>query len=340
MTPSIDPIVCGIVSPICEKAHILLSCLLTEIGVQKLMNDNGMKRLLVIGASGLLGSKIMAQAAHGYDAVGTCNPEVDGREFWRLEALDIGSKEEVDRLFVDVNPEVVILTAAMTNVDGCESNPTLANRINASGPSLVARACRASGSRLVHVSTDYVFDGAKNRRYNETDVPRPISEYGRSKLAGEKAVLSTLPEAAVARPAVIYGWNPIEPKANFVTWVLKKLRNGDKATLFEDQVISPTFADDLAKTLLELAETDASGIWHVSGPDCLDRPSCGRLIAEVFGLDESLVVPVSSDTVKLPAKRPKNSCLDVSKAEKLLKRDMIPFKTGLEAMKEQEVNKR
>ena len=304
------------------------------------MNGKDRKKLLVIGASGLLGSKVAVRAGNEYDVIGTCNPEVDGKEFWRLEALDIGSKEEVDRLFADVEPDVVILTAAMTNVDGCETNSTLANRINASAPSLVARACRTAGSRLVHVSTDYVFDGMKERKYTEADVPRPISEYGRSKLAGECAVLDTLPAAVVARPAVIYGWSPIESKDNFVTWVLKKLRRGEKATLFEDQVISPTFADDLAKTLIELSETDASGVWHVSGPDCLDRPACGRMIANTFGLDESLVVPVSSNSVRLPAKRPRNSCLDISRAEKLLNRKMVSFSAGLEMMKEQELRER
>ena len=132
--------------------------------------------------------------------------------------------------------------------------------MNASGPALVARACKANGTRLVHVSTDYVFDGRKDRRYTEKDMPRPISVYGSSKLAGEKAVLSTLPAAAIARTAVLYGWNPIEEKENFVTWFLKKLRAGEKATMFQDQRISPTFADDLATALLGIAESDASGI--------------------------------------------------------------------------------
>jgi len=212
----------------------------------------------------------------------------------------------------------------------------LANRVNATGPELVARACKRHGSRLVHVSTDYVFDGSKDRKYREDDVPRPISVYGASKLAGEKAVMSTLPSAAVARPAVLYGWSPLEAKENFVTWVLKKLRAGERATLFEDQWISPTFADDLARTLLELGERGVSGIWHVSGPDCLDRPTCGRMIARTFGLDEGLIVPVPSASVSLPARRPRQSCLDVSKVEKLLNRKMVSFEEGLRIMREQE----
>ena len=299
-----------------------------------------LKRLLVIGASGLLGSKIVARGKIRFNVVGTCNPECDGRSDWRLEPLDMGSKDEVERLVEKVKPEFVILTAAMTNVDACEKEPLKANRVNATGPELVARSCRNAGARLVHVSTDYVFDGSKSRKYREDDVPRPISVYGMSKLAGERAVLSTLPQSVVARTAVLYGWSPLEDKGNFVTWVLKKLRAGEKATLFQDQWISPTFADDLANALLNLVENNASGIWHVAGPDCLDRPGCGRIIAKTFGLDEKLVLPVPSSSVSLPARRPKNSCLDVSKVEKLLNRKMVSFEDGLKIMREQEASKR
>ena len=298
--------------------------------------DGKLDSLLVIGASGLLGSKIMEQARGRFEVRGAYNPEVDGATLWKLESVDIGSKDDIDRLFDKIRPDTVILTAAMTNVDACEKNPTLANRINAAAPGLVARACKKTSASLVHVSTDYVFDGMKSRRYTETDVQRPISVYGTSKLAGERSVLSTLPEAAVVRPAVLYGWNPIPEKMNFVTWVLKKLRNNEPVKLFEDQIVSPTLADDLASVLIDFAEKQASGVWHASGPDCLDRPSCGRMIAEVFGLDEGLIAPVPSNSVSLPARRPKYSCLDITKTEKFLGRKTVSFKDGLNIMRRQE----
>ncbi len=299
-----------------------------------------MKRLLIVGASGLLGSKLVAQARGRYEFSGTCNVECDGKSDWHLEDMDIGSKDSVEKVFEKVRPSLVVLAAAMTDVDACERDPIKANRVNAVGPGLVARACRKHESRLVHVSTDYVFDGMKPAKYREEDVARPISAYGTTKLAGERAVHSILPGAVVARTAVLYGWNPLEGKMNFVTWVLKKLRAGEKATLFQDQWISPTFADDLAAALLELGERDVSGTYHVAGPDCMDRPGCGRAIAKVFGLNEHLVVPVPSSSVSLPAKRPKNTCLDVSKVEKLLNRKMVSFEQGLIRMKEQESRKR
>ncbi len=298
--------------------------------------DEKMDSLLVIGASGLLGSKVMEQARGRFAVRGAYNPDVDGATLWQLDSVDIGSKDDIDKLFDKTKPDKVILTAAMTNVDACEKNPTLANRINAAAPGLVARACKKASASLLHVSTDYVFDGMKSRKYVETDVQRPISVYGTSKLAGERSVLATLPDAAVVRPAVLYGWNPIPEKMNFVTWVLKKLRNNEPVKLFEDQIVSPTLADDLAGVLLNLAEKQASGVWHASGPDCLDRPSCGRMIAEVFGLDEDLIAPVPSSSVSLPARRPKYSCLDITKTEKFLGRKTVSFKDGLIVMRQQE----
>ncbi|UCE92276.1 MAG: dTDP-4-dehydrorhamnose reductase [Methanobacteriota archaeon] len=295
-----------------------------------------LKKLLVIGASGLLGSKIVRIASEKFAVSGTYNPQVDGEDLWRLEALDLGSKDDVERLFFKVDPNAVILTAAMTNVDACEREPLVANRVNASGPMIVARACREHGARLVHVSTDYVFDGTKSRKYKETDVPRPISVYGSSKLTGEKAVLSTMPDAAVVRTAVLYGWNPIEGKDNFVTWVLKKLRSNEKVTLFDDQHISPTFADDLADALVGILQQGASGLFHVCGPDCINRVDSGMMIADAFGLDKNLIVPVRSEAVRLPARRPAYSCLDSSKAEKLLGRKLISLDAGLARMRELE----
>jgi len=300
----------------------------------------GLKRLLVIGASGLLGGKIIDQAKGKFEVFGSCNPAVDGCSTSGLESLDMCSESDVRRIFQELDPNIVILAAAMTDVDGCEKNPGLAESVNALGPSIVAKASREFGARLVHISTDYVFDGNKRDRYIETDATNPISVYGSSKLHGESAVLTELPAAFVARTAVLYGWNPIKSKSNFVTWVLRKLRNGEKATLFNDQWISPTFADDLAGALIGIAGKSASGIWHVAGPDCLDRPTCGRMIAEVFELDERLIVPVPSSSVPLPAKRPAYSCMNSSRLEKLLNRQMMPFDESLREMRRQELSQR
>lgn len=299
-----------------------------------------MKRLLVIGASGLLGSKIIGQAKGKFEVFGSCNPAVDGCSTSGLEPLDMCSESDVSRIFKELDPDIVILAAAMTDVDGCEKNPGLAESVNALGPSIVAKACMEFGARLVHISTDYVFDGNKRDRYVETDSTNPVSIYGSSKLHGEQVVLAELPTASVARTAILYGWNPIKTKSNFVTWVLRKLRNEEKATLFNDQWISPTFADDLAGALIGIVGKSASGIWHVSGPDCLDRPTCGRMIAEVFELDENLIIPVPSSSVPLPAKRPTYSCLDSSRVEKLLNREMMTFEEGLREMRRQELSER
>jgi len=296
----------------------------------------GLSKLLIIGASGLLGSRLMSQAPARYEVIGCCNPAVDGEDTGIKEHIDIGSRHQVEHLFDRTRPDAVIMAAAMTNVDNCEKYPDIAFSVNAKGPEYVAECCKRTGSKLLHVSTDYVFNGNKVGRYSEDDPPDPISVYASTKLAGERAVSSILPSAIIARPAVLYGWNPVSKKDNFVTWVLKKLRNNEPAKLFKDQYTSPTFADDLARTLLDLIEKDVAGVWNVSGPDCMNRPECGMIIARIFGFDEALVVPVLSDSIPLPAKRPKNTCLDVTKVENLLRRKTVSFEEGILKMKEQE----
>lgn len=302
------------------------------------MEMQGLDRLLVIGGSSLLGSKILdvGQRRYGADRCFSSHNRNNGGG--SADRVDIGSEGEVRRLFEKVRPEVVICAAAMTNVDDCERYPELAKKINSDGPRNVSLSCKKFDSKLIHVSTDYVFDGEKNGRYTEDDDPNPISVYGRSKLDGDSHVLSVLPDAVIARPAVLYGWNNTVRKENFVTWVIGKLRDNQAVPLFEDQYTSPTFADDLARTLLDLSEKEVSGIWNVSGPDCLNRPECGRKIAEVFKLDASLISPVPMASVNLPAKRPRRTCLDVSKVERLLKRKTLSFEDGINAMKEQEAS--
>ena len=295
-----------------------------------------MKKLLVIGASGLLGSKLMLYATGRFDAVGTYNPAVDGMNHPSMYSLDIGSKEEVECIFERIQPEIIILTAAMTNLDACEANPALAHIINAKGPEHVAGCCKRLNAKLLQVSSVYVFDGSKKGRYTEEDVPNPISVYAESKLAGERAISSVLSDFIIARPAVMYGWPPIKGKDNFVTTLIDRLRSNQPAKLFDDQYASPTFSDDFARALLDLSLKDSCGILNVSGPDCISRLTCGNIVAKVFNLDASLIVPVSYKTMPLPAKRPANACLDVSKVENLLKRKMVSFEEGVRIMMQQE----
>jgi len=295
-----------------------------------------MDKLLVIGASGFLGNRIMLYAKGKFKTEGTYNPAFDGAEFAHLHSLDICSKGEVERLLDKIRPDIVMLTAAMSNLDACERNPEIAHKVNVNGPQNVAECCKRIDARLIHISSVYVFDGEKKGRYTEGDAPNPISVYGKTKSASENAVSSILTDFLIARPAVLYGWTSANEKDNFVTTIIKNLRSKRPLKVFDDQRSSPTFSDDLAKALLDLSATDFSGTLNISGPDCLSRAECGSIVAETFGLDGSLLLPVPYASVPLPAKRPRNSCLDVSKAERLLGRRMLPFKDGVRNMRERE----
>lgn len=199
----------------------------------------------------------------------------------------------------------------MTNVDACELDPKATHAANAEGTGNLARAAAAAGARMLYVSTDYVFDGTRGN-YRETDAVHPISEYGRSKLEGERLALQALPDVTIARTSVVYGPH----KNNFVVWLIGELRAGRGVRIVEDQIVSPTLTKDLAEQILALVEADASGIYNTAGGSVLSRLEMAREIARVFGLDPAPITPIRSSDLTWKAQRPLNSSLDVSKIAK------------------------
>ena len=156
---------------------------------------------------------------------------------------------EVQKVLSDFSPELVLLPAAMTHVDNCERSPTLAWEVNAEGAMNVALTCRALGAKLLYVSTDYVFNGLKGTKYYEFETPDPVSVYGQTKLEGERVVLDADKHNLVCRVSVLYGWN--RRKDNFVTWMIKEMREGREVKLFDDQYVSPTYAPHCARAAAE-----------------------------------------------------------------------------------------
>jgi len=289
----------------------------------------------VIGGSGLLGQSLVAQAKARDDVVLSTyqNKPVSTAGIDPVK-LDLKDVDATRKLLNDFRPDTVLLPAAMTNVDACERSPTLAWEINAEGPLNVAQACRGLKARLIYVSTDYVFNGLKGSHYYEFENPDPINIYGQTKLEGERCVLDADKNNLVCRVSVLYGWNP--QKDNFVSWMIRELRQGKPLTLFEDQFVSPTYAPHCAEVLLKLAGTDVHGVLHTSGPDCMNRYEMGLAVAKEFKLDKSLIKPIRTKEANLDARRPERSCLCVDKAESLLQMDMLRFADGIKRMKELE----
>jgi dTDP-4-dehydrorhamnose reductase len=243
--------------------------------------------------------------------------------------VDITEKEQTLKSIVTTAPRVVVHTAAETDVDRCETDQDLAQRINVGGTANIAAACARVGAKLILISTDYVFDGLKGN-YSETDTPNPISYYGLTKLEAEKIVASASSESLTIRSSVLYGWHP--SKLNFATWILKGLHEHQTLKVVNDHINSPTFADNLAEAIRKAIEQDSQGVLHVAGSERITRFDFARRIARQFDLDERFLSPVKMSDLNWIAKRPRDSSLSVGKAEKELGVELFGVDRGLDEM--------
>jgi dTDP-4-dehydrorhamnose reductase len=254
-----------------------------------------MMKILITGAAGQLGRALVQELAHrDWEVVAT-----------DLAEMDITDQDAVWRSFSTHRPELVVNAAAATRVDDLEADPDLALKVNALGPRNLAAACRRLGSKLVHLSTDYVFDGDKAGPYVEWDEPRPQSVYGLSKLLGETLVREQCPDHFILRTAWLYGL----PGPNFITAILARARQGQELKVVQDQRGTPTSALALAPQLLALAETEAFGTYHATCQGEATWYEFARLILERAGLKVK-VRPCTTAEFPRPAPRPANSVLE------------------------------
>jgi len=300
-------------------------------------------KLLVVGGSGLLGFKIAELAVREFETFATYNfrpTKLQGCSFLKLDKTD---RKNTLTLMNKLKPDFVIDTAALHNVDYCETHRDEAWKVNVEGTENMVKACREVGAKMIFASTDYVFDGKKGF-YTEDDAPNPLHYYAKTKLEGERVVKEAGIDYAIARPSVIYGWNPSElaglqsssgKSVNFVVWTINKLKKKEEINIVTDQYSCPTLADNLAEVLLVLSKSAKQGIYHTAGKTCISRFDFAKKIAEAFELDADLIKPVTSDFFEQVAERPKRCCLDVSKAERELGVRFLTVEEGLMKMKEQ-----
>jgi len=299
--------------------------------------DTTLHRILVVGSNGLLGQKMAEHLLRGtvYHII-LCSVEdaavrnLEAAPYWKL---DITSHKEVRELVADTSPDVIINCAAMINVDACETDRDLAWSINVKGVEYLAEAAKKRHATVVHVSSDYVFDG-KNGPYAEDDKPDPLSYYGKSKLASENVLRSSGVSHVIARTMVLYGY-AAGVKANFALWLVQSLRSGQTVRIVDDQIGNPTFVDDLAYGLLRAVELGKTGVYHIAGRDIVSRYEFAVRLARVFGLDESLIIPIKTASLKQPAARPLKSGLITLKAEVELGYKPSSIEHGLEVLKTQ-----
>jgi dTDP-4-dehydrorhamnose reductase len=288
-------------------------------------------KLLITGASGLYGSKLAELALHNQHEVFSVHNQHPAAHGAPIQ-VDISNKSKLTEEFQKVKPDAVVHAASMTDVDKCELNRELAYKINVEGTKNVVDAAKSCSAYLLYISTDYVFDGEKGC-YLETDLPSPISYYGYTKLKAEEYVRNTMDEFCIARPSVIYGATPAAGKINFALWLLNKLKNKEQANVFVDQWNSPTLNSSLAEMTLEVLEKRLSGVYHLSGASRISRYDFAQVLAKTFGLEASCLAPASMKSFYAPAKRPRDSSLNATKAERTLKYKPIKVEEALARLK-------
>jgi len=273
-----------------------------------------MLKILIIGSNGLLGQSLVKRFNQGFDVYG-CSIEPENYTNFLLSEnyfkLDITSRTNVKDFFLSIQPDIIINAAAYTNVDKCEEEQDQCWAVNARSLEIIVEACKVFSPILVHISTDYIFDG-KNSPYKENDIPNPHGFYGKSKLAAEKTVKESMLEYIIVRTQILYGTGNKIGK-NFVTWVLNKLRNKESIRVVNDQIGNPTFVDDISEAIFKLLEEKEFGVFHVSGKEECNRYDFSKKIAKIFDLDGGLIEEISTIDLKQKAPRPMNSTFILDK---------------------------
>ncbi|WNG18376.1 SDR family oxidoreductase [Cystobacter fuscus] len=285
-------------------------------------------RFLVTGSNGLVGSRVCALLEKGgHQVVGLGRGPRRTQGAYRYVECDLTRDTDVAAALEDAAPEVIIHPASMTEVDACERDPEQAYAANVAAVAAVGRGARKLGAHLVHVSTDYVFDG-DHGPYDEQALPNPRGVYALTKHMGEQAARTFVPGCAIARTAVVYGW-PAAGRPNFGAWLVGAFEKGQQVRLFEDQFVSASFADSVAAMLVELGERKLGGIWNTCGADVVDRVSFGRSLCEVFGFDPGLITPTRLADMKLASPRPLRSGLKVDKVRSQLSTQPLSLSESL-----------
>jgi dTDP-4-dehydrorhamnose reductase len=272
-------------------------------------------RLLITGASGLLGATALQMAGDAFDTLGVYQNHRIELEGCKTRGLDLTHENDVLSALNEFKPQIVFHTAALTNIDACEKDKSMALKINSEVPGLLAKWCADSAAKLVHVSTDAFFTGSDGK-YDESFVPTPLNFYGETKLRAEEAVLKYSGQALILRTN-IYGWN-FQPKLSLAEWMLVELKSGRPTTLFSDVFYSPLLTNTFFECAMDLVTHGASGLFHLASDDKISKLEFGQRLAQVFKIRNANIKSISVDAKGLTAPRSKNMALDNQKLKQTL----------------------
>jgi len=287
-------------------------------------------KILIVGSAGLLGegfSHIIPNLNNDY--ISTHYKKISNDNSIKL---DIRDKDYVTEFIKKINPDVVINCSSITNPEKCEKNPDNAYVTNVTGTQNLAETCNANNIHFVQVSTEYVFDGKKGP-YKITDDAIPLSIYGKTKLKSEKITMQINPNFCVARTAMLFGW--CKNKINLATFLISNLRARKKTEVINDQFVSPSYNDNVAEMLNELAEKKISGIWHIAGSSICTRYDFAINLAKIFNFDTSLIKEISMSQMPWTVQRPIHGGLIVDRTQILSNKPMT-MEQSINRMKNEE----
>lgn len=272
-------------------------------------------RILVFGANGMLGQRLI-EFYSKLPNIQLLSSSVEDKpvfEDTEYRKIDITRRDEVKDLCYDFYPDVIVNAAAYTNVDLSETERELAWKTNVKGIEYIAEVSRVIDSHIIHISTDYIFDGKKGP-YSERDKPNPLGYYARTKLASENVLHISGTYNTILRTNVLYGIAH-NSRPDYVRWVVNSLRGGQKIRIVTDQINNPTFIDDLIQAISKVIEYKKYGIFNVGGEEFLSRYDFTIKIADFFNLDKSLITPITTEELHQPSPRPLKSGLIILKAQ-------------------------
>ena len=286
-----------------------------------------MKKILIIGGSGFVSTNLIKYLPENWEIFATYNSNIIKSE--KIQSFKINfleTPEKIIPIIQNIEPDYIVDTVAFPSVDFCEENHSIADKLHIDATKIISKISNKINSKLLFLSTDAVFEGELNKKYFETNIPKPINYYGFTKLKAEKIVLASSKNNVVLRTAVIYG---VGIQSRFTNWILSYLRYKKPVDPFVDQFNSPTLVDDLSQVMLKILKNDISGLFHATGPTCVNRYDFAVMLAKEFNLDSNLVKPVTSSQKKQNAPRPISTCLNSSKLEEEINFTFRDLKTGI-----------
>lgn len=286
-----------------------------------------MKKIFIIGGSGFVSTNLIKYLPKDWEIFATYNSNIIKNEKLKSFKIDLlDDPKEIIPIIQNIEPDYIVDTVAFPSVDFCEENHSIADKLHIDATKIISKISNKINSKLLFLSTDAVFEGELNKKYLETDIAKPVNYYGFTKLKAEEVVLSASKNNVVLRTAVIYGNNS---QSRFTNWILSYLREQKPVDPFIDQYNSPTLVDDLSQAIVKIFKNDISGLFHATGPTCVNRYDFALMLAKEFALDSNLIKPVTSFKKKQNAPRPISTCLDSSKLERQIDFNFRNLKSGI-----------